>query len=97
MHAVDDGVSIYPVGALHDLLIVWRTALRAPSHLGWAFRKLRSGFRSGSRRRSYWNGYLAEPTTSNAWTRAGHGWTKRRARRSLDLHFIELVDRATRV
>lgn len=44
-----------------------------------------------ARRRSYWNGYLAEPEPPFpdwAWTRCGHGWTKARARRSLARHVL---------
>jgi hypothetical protein len=53
-----------------------------------------------ARRRSYWNGYLAEPESPFpdwAWTRCGHGWTRARARRDLARHVLdraELLDRA---
>lgn len=83
---------VYPVGLLHDLRGAWlivratapdnRTKLRAIRRLGREFRK-------HWRRRSYWNGYLAEPTEAGHWTRCGHGWTQIRARRDLARHTLE--------
>lgn len=59
-------VDVYPVGLLADVLFLARTVRCAPKHVRQAWRKLRYGFRRSWRRRSYWNGYLAEPTTDHA-------------------------------
>jgi hypothetical protein len=83
-----DGVDVYPVGLLHDLRLAWGTVRHVPSRAGWALGKLGRGFGRGWRNRSYWNGYLAEPTVEGQWTRCGHGWTRRRALRDLNRHVI---------
>jgi hypothetical protein len=87
-------IDVYPVGLLRDLRLVWLTMRRTPGHAAWALRKLRRNFCRSWRRRSYWSGYLAEPTTSNVWTRAGHGWSKTRARRDFDRHLAEIARRS---
>jgi hypothetical protein len=87
---------VYAVGLLSDLRFFYGTLRRAPKHTRQAWRKLWYGWRQSWRRRSYWNGYLAEPKVDNAWSRAGHGWTKRRAVRILDRHLAEVVDRSLR-
>jgi hypothetical protein len=101
-------VDVYPVGVLADLLAI-RVALdpRAPRPTGhqpryvppndWRRKTITHRWRSIRRhwrRRSAWNGYLAEPYDSNSgtWTRCGHGWTVRRAVADLGRH---LVDRQT--
>jgi hypothetical protein len=89
-------VDVYPVGLLADLLFLARTRQRAPEHTPDAWRKLRYGWRTGWRKRSYWNGYLAEPNPDNGRTGAGHGWTKARALRSLDRRFVAVVEQALR-
>lgn len=91
-----DGVDVYPVGLLADLRFLYGTVRRAPRHTREAWRKLRNGWRQGWRKRSYWNGYLAEPTPNVAWVGAGHGWTKGRAVRGLDRHHRDAVERALR-
>jgi hypothetical protein len=72
---------VYPVGLLHDLRLAWRGLWYAPKkrHF-WYASMLVSHFRTHWRRRSYWNGYLAEQSD---WPRAGHGWTRARALRDL--------------
>ena len=90
----DSRIDVYPVGLLADLLFLARTVQRVPRHTKDAWRKLANGWRMSWHQRSYWNGYLAEPRTDNAWKRAGHGWTRRRALRSLDRHLAEVVDRS---
>lgn len=95
-HRREQPVEVYPVGLLADLRFLSGTIRRAPSHTGEAWRKLRNGWRGSWRRRSYWNGYLAEPKVDNAWARAGHGWTEKRARRDLDRHLADVVDRSLR-
>lgn len=83
MSRLDDalrGVDVYHVGLLSDL-----------KHL-WAQWRLFGNYRTGTaiflrrfarnwRRRSYWNGYLAEATGRHC--NAGHGWTRKRALASL--------------
>ncbi len=81
-HATSD-VNVYRVGVLADLFRLRRSITHAP----WVHKRkgitsaLRS-IRRHWRRRSAWNGYLAEASDL---PRAGHGWTKRRALRDLDL------------
>lgn len=87
-------VDVYPVGFLRDALQVWRAfRLRRqlpPGVVKSEARKYARWFRRSWRRKSYWNGYLAEPTwpgdQSPQWRRCGSGWTKRRALRSLSRH-----------
>lgn len=86
------GVDVYPVGLVSDLRTL-RYRLRSslcvkhgpsrgcscwpPHH---ALRAFARAFRQGCRRRSYWNGYLAEPDPWPEGLRScGHGWTRRRA------------------
>lgn len=81
-------VDIYPVGVLADLLF----ASRAVKHGHWheALRWL-NRLPGVWGRRNAWNGYLAEPLDSNLpFTRAGHGWTKRRALADLTRHIHEV-------
>lgn len=76
-------VDIYPVGLLSDLCL-FRGAWRhdpMKGHRRRALRRLWRDFARSWRRRSYWNGYLAEVEGP---PRCGHGWTKRRALRDLD-------------
>jgi hypothetical protein len=79
-------VDIYPVGLLADLKHfrgdwwVWGRRVAVA-------RFVRSVRRSW-RRRSYWNGYLAEVDLPIA-TRCGRGWTKVRARLDLARHVAE--------
>lgn len=92
-------VDVYPVGALRDLRMMW-SAVRHGHRIGWMpaageVRRYARWMARSWRRRSYWNGYLAEPTwgvDGPAFTRCGHGWTERRARRSLAAHVLELAD-----
>lgn len=76
----DDKVDVYPVGVLRDLRSIRHVHRR--KGLREALRRLRYVLRSKSwTRRSAWNGYLAE---APGMPRAGHGWTYKRAMRSLD-------------
>lgn len=85
-----DDVDIYPVGLLHNLMIVGRITVRAPRYLPRVLRRFGRDVGRGWRRRSYWNGWLAEPVSSRGtWARAGHGWTRKRALRDLDRHLGE--------
>jgi hypothetical protein len=80
--------NVYPVGLLHDIRRTWATIrARVPDVSALeAVRRLGRDVRKHWRRRSYWNGYLAEPTEPGEWTRCGHGWTRARAERDLDRH-----------
>lgn len=87
-------IEVYPVGLLSDLRHL-RGVLRHPSH-GMNRRKHLRAFgrrvTSSWRRRSYWNGYLAEvhcPPAGLMHRRCGRGWTKRAAARSLGLRLWE--------
>jgi hypothetical protein len=84
--AVPD-VDIYPVGLLADLKRArrdwWVWGRR------YAVRMLWRNVRGSWRRRSYWNGYLAEVDLPGV-TRCGHGWTKARARLDLARHVAEV-------
>lgn len=79
-------VDIYPVGLLHDLRRFHGEWLHdpAPGRRRRALRRLWRDFARSWRRRSYWNGFLAE---DGGLPRCGHGWTKRRALRDLDRVF----------
>lgn len=84
--AAGQKVDIYPVGLLRDLKDFranwWVKGRRyATSRL---FRAARTHWRRGS----YWNGYLAETDLEVA-RRAGHGWTRQRARLDLARHVAE--------
>lgn len=91
-HTGSAEVDIYPVGLLSDLKRFryrwWCDGRR------YAVRAFARAFRTQWRRRSYWNGYLAE-VEHPAVTRAGHGWTKTRARLDLARHVAQ-VERARR-
>lgn len=72
---------VYPVGLLSDLIHLrgaWRHG--PPGAFRSRLRYFLRCVRSDVRRRSYWNGYLAELEGAG---HCGHGWTKARARRSL--------------
>lgn len=89
-----DQIHVYPVGLLRDLLGLARTIRHVPKRTRHSWRTLRYGFQRGCRRRSYWNGYLAElteaPNEARPWRRCGHGWTKRRALADLERHLVEV-------
>lgn len=73
------GVHVYPVGALADLIHFrgwWKHKGRI-----YALRRLAGDLKRQWRRRSYWNGFLAEVESLPY---CGHGWTRQRAMRSLD-------------
>lgn len=97
----EERVHIYPVGFLRDLIHTWNAARRARS---WSetrqrIRSFRRSFLRSWRRRSYWNGYLAEPTwdvDGPQWRRCGTGWTRNAALRSLHCHLRDLAERAYR-
>lgn len=75
---------IYAVGLLADLL-AFVNAPRAAR--GRAWKRVVDGLRRDWRRRSHWNGFLAEPLIDDGtWTRAGHGWTRGRAWDDLQDH-----------
>lgn len=71
-----DGIDVHAIGVLHELLFAYRCI-----QLGmWqtACGRLRRVPRMWSRRNA-WNGFMAEPMKSGLCTRAGCGWTRRRA------------------
>lgn len=77
-------IEVYPVGLLRDLRKARREWALFGNRRG-AVRNLWYWFARSWRRRSYWNGYLAEwhyPPEMRL-GRAGKGWTRRAALRSL--------------
>lgn len=75
---------VYPVGLLRDLVSLRTGRFTARQFARW--------FRASWRRRSYWNGYLAEPVSEAVtFTRCGTGWTQRRASADLCRHLGELA------
>lgn len=77
-------INIYPVGLRHDLRLLLKTLWLQPTRFPQAWRRFKSGLRWGVKRRSYYNGYLAEPTHPwKGYRGCGHGWTQKRALRSL--------------
>lgn len=76
-------ISVYPVGVMSVLLTLRHSP---PSH--WNLRWHARNFRTHWRRRSYWNGFLAEvdyPPAGLIHTTCGKGWTRRSAARDLGL------------
>lgn len=88
-------VDVYPVGVLSEvrrMISYWRhpppvgNRRAAASSLRWMWRGISRKVRDRKWRelKSYFNGYLAEPTPWPAdVTRCGSGWTRQRALRSL--------------
>jgi hypothetical protein len=90
-----DDVDVYPVGLLMDLRHV-RTSIRLRrwQRARYRLRTIAANLRSG--RRSYLNGYLAEPRhLDGTWTRCGHGWTPTRALRDLNRHREAVATQST--
>lgn len=87
-------IEVYSVGLLFDLKHL-HAALRHPAHGMTRRNHLRAFGRrvAGSwRRRSYWNGYLAEvhyPPAGLMHRTCGTGWTRKAAARSLGLRLWE--------
>jgi hypothetical protein len=88
-------VDVYAVGVLRDLRIAWRYARRGWWLRAWdQFRRVprhpvrHIRARQWRELRNDFNGFLAEPTWRGEpeWTRAGTGWTRRRALRNLARH-----------
>jgi hypothetical protein len=97
--ATTEHVDIYPVGVLTELLRLRRALTNYDAKAtAWAVGRLRTelGHIAGRARAGDWravknafNGYLAEPTPFPAhMRRCGSGWTKRRAMRSLQRHWL---------
>lgn len=82
-------VEFYRVGVLKELWLAYRCARFG--RLGEACRRLRR-IPGMWRRRSAWNGYLAEPQDLPLFYfhRCGHGWTRRRALADLNRHLREV-------
>ncbi len=74
-----DVIDVYPVGFYLDIRRILM-ALRM-GHW-WDIRYRVRGIARSWRRRSYWNGYLAE--VGHPVALCGHGWTRRRALLSLE-------------
>lgn len=86
---MNSGIETYRVGLfddLHALRIRWK-------HPKWTrcFVLFVRRFRRSWRRRSYWNGYLAEwhyAPEGVRHTKCGRGWTRRAALRRLGAHLV---------
>ena len=74
-----DVIDVYPVGFYSDV-----RSLLMSLRVGhwWDIRYRVRGIARSWRRRSYWNGYLAE--VGHPVALCGHGWTRRRALLSLE-------------
>lgn len=72
-------IDVYPVGFYRDI-----RGLLMAARIGhwWDIRYQVRWIARSWRRRSYWNGYLAE--VSHPTVLCGHGWTRRRALLSLE-------------
>lgn len=72
-------IHIYPVGFFRDVKKLWGALKHAPT-IAYKKRALRSfvyWFSRSWTRRSYWNGYLAEPTPfPEGLRKCGTGWTR---------------------
>lgn len=84
-------VEVYRVGVLEELWFAYRCV-----RFG-RFRDAREHLRRIPgmwRRRSAWNGYLAEPVgvPADHFRRSGHGWTRRRALADLNRHLREVSE-----
>lgn len=88
------GIETYRVGFFHDLHILRR---RLVNPGGWwgnrrdGIRAFARNFARSWRRRSYWNGYLAEwhyCPVGVMHSRCGRGWTRRAALRRLGEHIV---------
>lgn len=80
-------IDVYRVGLwsdVHRAIGEWKHSPH-PHARRRAVRNLAYWVRRSWRRRSYWNGHLAEPTPfPEPLHRCGTGWTRRRALRSLE-------------
>ncbi len=84
----DDGIDIYAVGVLYELGYALNAVVRQRMW-GEAWNRLKR-IPGMWGRRNVWNGYLAEPLDSTVRiTRAGAGWTRRRAAADLRRHILE--------
>lgn len=74
-------VDVYPVGFYSDARRFWHRLRRGEER---AWRHFWYWLRRSWHRRSYWNGYLAEPYhCPPGLTKVGRGFTRKAARRSL--------------
>ncbi len=75
-----DSREVYKVGLLSDIAFYWKARKNFKRLNRLAIGEFLTRFKQSYRRKSYWNGYLAEPYEW-PWLLAtcGHGWTKRRA------------------
>jgi hypothetical protein len=89
------GIETYRVGLFADLFALRiNRSLRRREGAGsqrYPWRWFLASFRRSWRRRSYWNGYLAEwhyCPVGVMHSRAGRGWTRRAALRRLGAHIV---------
>ncbi|WP_280413163.1 hypothetical protein [Nocardia asiatica] len=86
-----DGIDIYAIGVLHELGFAYNLARHGRYRNAWDRLRRIPGFWD---RRSSWNGYLAEPLDPTIRiTRAGTGWTRRRAAADLRRHITQEAQR----
>lgn len=86
----DGGIDIYAVGVLFELGFAYNAACHGLWIHAWSRLRRIPGMWG---RRSAWNGYLAEPLDYGRCTRAGHGWTRRRALADLERNMREVAER----
>lgn len=92
-----DEVYVYPVGFLKEVIHLTGYWIHSPYSIKQKIKHTRSTarwVRKSCTRRSYWNGYLAEPTPwpDNGLRTCGHGWTKARALRKLNYYSATQAD-----
>jgi hypothetical protein len=82
---IDSEVDVYPVGFMFDILYYYRAFKHKGIRLMPSLKRI---FRAEVLfRKSYWNGFLAEPYNFPAGLRTcGHGWTKKRAMKKLNYY-----------
>jgi hypothetical protein len=83
------GIETYRVGLLADLHAFGINRRFSGFRLAW--RRLKRDIARGWRRRSYWNGFLAEwhyCPVGVKHSKCGRGWTRRAALRRLGAHIV---------
>lgn len=88
------GIGTYAVGLLYDILRLIERLQMDESHRKRVtpWRSFFFAFKTHWRKKSYWNGYLAEwhyPPADVMIHKCGHGWTRRRALRRMGQYLVQ--------
>ncbi len=87
----DPGISTYAVGLLYDLQLLWRALFVSGWSRGAGIRSFFYKVRLRWRKKSYWNGYLAEwhyQPEDVILYKCGKGWTRKAALRRLGENLV---------